>query len=682
MKSYCCRVTLVVLMFLAGGMSSVLAVPNLISFQGMLTDDLGGPLSGTHNIRFRLCETDVVTDPCSWSEDQTVEVSNGIYSVHLGSNTPFSIPVVFSADPLYLEVSIFNAGSSTWEPLGPRQRVVATPYALVSRDADTLDNQHASAFALASHNHDSRYYTEGEVNTRLAALEARIATLENLLMHFSRAGDEITISGANLHIVDGSGTTDGPVNGLGNVIVGYNEPRGLGDDRTGSHNLVVGSAHNYQSYGGLVAGIYNNITGEYASVSGGYGNTASGLTSSVSGGLYNTASGGDASVSGGSDNSAVGQGSSICGGEYNFASSDYASVSGGRRNNAAGMYSSVAGGADNISSGDYSSTSGGRYNQAMGDYAVVAGGGGSNDYDGNIAFAHYSAILGGLNNIAGDGTCDWDDLAGRFICSPGINVSVGAQATVSGGSSNVSAGLYASISGGKINRTSGINAAVSGGAYNASDGESSSVSGGILNTASGDASSVNGGRSNSANGYASTVGGGNFNTSGGGYASVSGGIYNETFASYASISGGARNTASGQASSVIGGRFNEAGGSYSTVTGGGGPASDGGDRNIAFADYSVISGGWRNRTGDPDMLDHTVGTQSVVSAGSGNRASGARAAVSGGYENTASGSGSSISGGAYNEVTALGACVSGGSDTTVSDNFDWAAADLYRPDNH
>jgi hypothetical protein len=44
------------------------------------------------------------------------------------------------------------------------------------------------------------------------------------------------------------------VNGLGNVVIGYNEPRGAGDDRSGSHNLVIGSQNNFSSYGGFMAG--------------------------------------------------------------------------------------------------------------------------------------------------------------------------------------------------------------------------------------------------------------------------------------------------------------------------------------------------------------------------------------------------------------------------------------------
>lgn len=89
---------------------------------------------------------------------------------------------------------------------------------------------------------------------QVAGLTGRVVSLEAKLAHVSVAGNDITISGANLYVNSGSGATDGPVNGLGNVIIGYNEPRGAGDDRSGSHNLVVGSQDNYASYGGVVAG--------------------------------------------------------------------------------------------------------------------------------------------------------------------------------------------------------------------------------------------------------------------------------------------------------------------------------------------------------------------------------------------------------------------------------------------
>jgi len=82
-------------------------------------------------------------------------------------------------------------------------------------------------------------------------LEARIAYLEALLANVTRNGNVIVFSGVNVQIVDGSGDTYGDVNGLGNLIVGYNELRGTSDNRTGSHNVVIGAEHNYSSYGVL-----------------------------------------------------------------------------------------------------------------------------------------------------------------------------------------------------------------------------------------------------------------------------------------------------------------------------------------------------------------------------------------------------------------------------------------------
>src|SRR5262245_39396414 len=57
-----------------------------------------------------------------------------------------------------------------------------------------------------------------------ATLEQRVEQLEYKLAHVTSGPDDITISGANVHIVNGLGATN-TVNGLGNLIVGYNEHR-------------------------------------------------------------------------------------------------------------------------------------------------------------------------------------------------------------------------------------------------------------------------------------------------------------------------------------------------------------------------------------------------------------------------------------------------------------------------
>jgi trimeric autotransporter adhesin len=207
-------------------------------------------------------------------------------------------------------------------------------------------------------------------------LAHRVAALETLLKPFSRKGNEVVITGANLRIVNGLGATD-TTNGLGNLIVGYNEPRQdpsiPPDVRTGSHNVVVGIGNNFSRFGGLVVGGSNEISGEFAAVLAGIFNTASGVGSSVSGGNTNTASAFSASVSGGGQNVASGQLSSVSGGSANTASEFFASVSGGEQNLASGNSSSVSGGRRNIASSRDASVSGGLDRRAEGEFDWVAG---------------------------------------------------------------------------------------------------------------------------------------------------------------------------------------------------------------------------------------------------------------------------------------------------------------------
>ena len=183
------------------------------------------------------------------------------------------------------------------------------------------------------------------VKGRIELLEAQVEDLQELLEHFTKDGDDVYIEGANLHVVNGLDET-GTKNGVGNIIIGYNEERtytGSENFRTGSHMLVVGREHNYSSYGGIVVGLHNTASGEYASVSGGASNEASGENASVSGGAMNTASGSYASVSGGITNKADGPLASVSGGSGNTASGLYASVSGGRSRSVGGTYDWRAG---------------------------------------------------------------------------------------------------------------------------------------------------------------------------------------------------------------------------------------------------------------------------------------------------------------------------------------------------
>jgi hypothetical protein len=61
------------------------------------------------------------------------------------------------------------------------------------------------------------------LKTEVEALKKTVQQLTRLLAGVTRKNDEITFSGVNLHLVNGNQATDAAPNGLGNLIVGYNE---------------------------------------------------------------------------------------------------------------------------------------------------------------------------------------------------------------------------------------------------------------------------------------------------------------------------------------------------------------------------------------------------------------------------------------------------------------------------
>jgi hypothetical protein len=219
----------------------------------------------------------------------------------------------------------------------------------------------------------------GEATARQAgdtALQNQVNPLVEKLSHFTIESIDgyysVVLTAANFHLRNGLGATNGnpghpdavdpgqtATNGLGNLIIGYDEFLFRPQNHSGSHSLVVGAGHTYSSFGGLVAGSSHWVTAPYASVSGGLNNTATGAYASVSGGYLNTASGWAASVTGGEGNYARGIAASVTGGLDNGANGRLTSISGGYSNHATGESASVSGGSANNADGAGASVSGG-----------------------------------------------------------------------------------------------------------------------------------------------------------------------------------------------------------------------------------------------------------------------------------------------------------------------------------
>jgi hypothetical protein len=104
-------------------------VPTTIGYQGSLTDASGAPVTDTLAMVFALYDAPAAVTPL-WSETQTVTIVNGIFSVLLGSTTPFP-PNLFTG-PRYLGVKVDTDAEMT-----PRLPFAAAPFALaLDQDLD------------------------------------------------------------------------------------------------------------------------------------------------------------------------------------------------------------------------------------------------------------------------------------------------------------------------------------------------------------------------------------------------------------------------------------------------------------------------------------------------------------------------------------------------------------------
>jgi hypothetical protein len=112
--------------------STAFSVPMNLSYQGFILDNNGRPINGTVNIMFNLYVTEV-DNQSIWAETHNdVIVSDGIFNVILGIESPLENE--FFKDNLYLGISI--DGSSEMQP---RRKFTSTAFAIRAGVADAVD---------------------------------------------------------------------------------------------------------------------------------------------------------------------------------------------------------------------------------------------------------------------------------------------------------------------------------------------------------------------------------------------------------------------------------------------------------------------------------------------------------------------------------------------------------------
>ncbi len=484
-----------------------------------------------------------------------------------------------------------------------------------------------------------------------AQLQAEITALQSTLKYVTTAGTTMTISGANLVINNGAGTT-ATANGLGNVVIGYNELRNdtpNTDIRTGSHNLILGSQNSFSSWSGIVAGSDNTITGTFACVEGGFGNVASGAYANIGGGYQNVASANSTYVGGGGQNTASGPGASITGRNSNLASGGSAAISGGYANIASGSSTYVGGGENNTASGSASSVTGGYGNQALAASSAIAGGAS------NTANGTTSIVLGGNGNTSTDSYA--------VVPLDGVTTIIANLTTTVNGNNSTITDLQ--------NAIASIDNSIS--SLNSQMHDTGVTLGVVFNQTKYISSGTD------MNGFPATFisgcnvwvqdGSGSTNDGGGALRGLGNLIvgYNET-SNFTNTRSGSHNLIVGTQNNYssyggfIAGTSNGISAPFAMITGG--------FFNLATASSSSVSGGYSNSA---------YGNCSSVSGGSANYASGQYSSVTGGFSNLASNYYSSVSGGFNNVASGVDTVVSGGNSLTQSNVYGWSGGSYHTP---
>jgi hypothetical protein len=128
------------------GSDASTVVPMLVNYSGVLTDSNGKPLSDVTGVTFLLYKDQRSTAPL-WMETQNIRPDpNGHYTATLGATQSEGLPADLFANGEARWLAVQVSGQMEQE----RVLLVAVPYAMKAKDAETIGGLPPSAFMLAA----------------------------------------------------------------------------------------------------------------------------------------------------------------------------------------------------------------------------------------------------------------------------------------------------------------------------------------------------------------------------------------------------------------------------------------------------------------------------------------------------------------------------------------------------
>jgi len=368
------------------------ALGTAFTYQGQLKK-AGNPVNGNCDFQFSLYD-ESGGSPIGVQTTTGITVTNGLFTVQLDFGAG-----AFQGDARWLQIAVKCAGDTSYVTLSPRQPLTAAPYALFSKAApwtgltgvptgfaDNADNDTLGGLSCGSGQvakwSGSAWACAADNDTTYTAGTGLTLTSNQFSLNMSYTDGRYWKLTGNAGTTPGThflGTTDNvsltlAVNGTAALRL---EPNDTSPNVIGGYsgNSVTAGVYGATIGGGGASSVPNRVTGNYGTVGGGSGNTASGYAATVGGGFNNTASSEGATIGGGESNliTATATYGTIGGGYGNTASGPKATVGGGSSNTASAWYATVGGGWNNTASGYAATVPGGRDNTAQGDYSFAAG---------------------------------------------------------------------------------------------------------------------------------------------------------------------------------------------------------------------------------------------------------------------------------------------------------------------
>ena len=205
-------VTLIISLFCSIALAQV---PQVINYQGMLTDAGGTALSGSFTIQFKIYDAPTAGNVL-WTETQTVTVTAGLFDVLLGSVTaiPYS---VFDGKDKFLSLKVGSDPEMT-----PRKRLVSVGYSFRAYNADKVDGKDASAFVEV-----------GQANAiTTPMIQDNAVTAAKIAPNVVSSLNGVSNDGGNIDLVAGSNITITPDDANNKITIAATGTGGIGGSGT------------------------------------------------------------------------------------------------------------------------------------------------------------------------------------------------------------------------------------------------------------------------------------------------------------------------------------------------------------------------------------------------------------------------------------------------------------------